>query len=79
MSIIWYRNGLQLPSNQVNNTYSPSQLSGTTEVKFTSVTRDQAGVYRVVIRSELGEGVFDSSDTEAEANFQLDVQGEGLG
>ena len=76
MSIIWYRDGLPLPTSQVNTTYSPSQLSGTTEVKFTSVTRNQAGVYRVVIRSQVGAGVYDRGDTEEEVSFQLDVKGE---
>ena len=74
--IIWYRDGLPLPTSQVNTTYSPSQLSGTTEVKFTSVTRSQAGVYRVVIRSQVGAGVYDRGDTEEEVSFQLDVKGE---
>ncbi len=56
-------------------TYSVSQLSGTTELKFTRVTRSQAGVYRVVIRSQVGQGVYSLSDTEEETSFQVDVTG----
>ena len=57
-------------------TYSVSQLSGTTELKFTRVTRSQAGVYRVVIRSQVGQGVYSLSDIEEETSFQVDVTGE---
>ena len=40
------------------------------------MTRSQAGVYRVVIRSQVGAGVYDIRDTEEEVSFQLDVKGE---
>ncbi len=54
---------------------SVSQLSGSTELKFSSVTRSQAGVYRVVIQSGVGHGVFGIADTREEVSFQVDVIG----
>ncbi|XP_064399595.1 uncharacterized protein LOC135346038 isoform X2 [Halichondria panicea] len=73
MSITWYRNGIPLANSIINTTYSVSQLSGTTELKFTKVTRSQAGVYRVVIQSEVGRGVYSLSDTDEETSSQVDV------
>lgn len=74
MTIDWYKDGVPIDSSQVVTTYSPSQLSGTTELQFSNVRRSDRGVYRVVIRSEVGSGVFPREQTEEEISFQLDVQ-----
>ena len=65
-----------MTSHSCTYTHSVSQLSGTTELKFTKVTRSQAGVYRVVIQSEVGRGVYSLSDTDEETSSQVDVTGE---
>lgn len=76
MSIDWYKNDVPIPNSRIVTTYSPSQLSGTTELRLSNARRSDCGVYRVKLRSNVGFGVFPIQQTEQERSFQFCVEGE---
>ena len=76
MSIDWYKDDVPIPNNRIVTTYSPSQLSGVTELRLSNAERSDCGVYRVVLRSIVGYGVFSTDETDKETSFQFCVEGE---
>ena len=75
ITITWHRDGIPLPASEFSISY-PSPTTGRTRVEFPAIMRSHAGVYRVVIESQLGRDHLPTSVTYDEISFQVTVEGE---
>ena len=73
----WYKDGTPLATNQIQTSFTDSE-NGSTRLSFDPITRRDAGVYRVVVETQLGSGVIAVSERRAEVEFQVDVTGESI-
>ena len=73
----WYKDGTPLAASRIQTTFIASE-NGVTSLSFDPITRRDAGVYRVVVETQLGSGVIPVSQRRAEVEFQVDVTGESF-
>lgn len=77
LNITWLHNGSALSSTDprsINNTFTSG--TGRTELSIPTAMRAYAGLYRVLITSQVGaEGQAPVYSSQDEASFQLDVTG----
>ena len=73
----WYKDGTPLDASQIQTSFTTSE-NGTTSLSFDPITRVDAGVYRVVVETQLGSGVIAVRERRAEVEFQVDVTGESF-
>ena len=73
----WYKDGTRLDASRIQTTFTASE-NGITSLSFDPITRRDAGVYRVVVETQLGSGVIPVRERRAEVEFQVDVTGESF-
>ena len=69
---IWYQDSTPLDASRIQT------RDGVTSLSFDPITRRDAGVYRVVVETQLGSGVIPVRERRAEVEFQVDVTGESF-
>ena len=74
---IWYKDGTALAASRIQTRFTGSD-NGVTSLSLDPITREDAGVYRVVVETQLGSGVIPVSERRAEVDFQVDVTGESF-
>lgn len=78
LTITWYHNGVPVPStdSRIQNSFDSSVVSGRSEFRLPLARRVDAGLYRVVISSSVGEaGSTPIFSSQQETTFQIDVTG----
>ena len=73
----WYQDGTPLDASRIQTSFTTSE-NGTTSLSLDPITRRDAGVYRVVVETQLGSGVIAVRERRAEVEFQVDVTGESF-
>ena len=66
-----------MTASWIQTTFTASD-NGTTTLSFDPISRRDAGIYRVVVETQLGSEVIALSERKAEVEFQVDVTGESL-
>ena len=80
-TVSWFKDGvaLTLGSSQrrIETTFLSEQLRGASSlVFFDGISRGDAGVYQMMLDSNLGAEIFPDDQRRAETSFQVDVVGE---
>lgn len=78
LTITWFHNSLALTpdDSRIRNTLDTALASGRTEFRLPQALRSDAGLYRVVLHSQVGlEGQQPIFSSQQEATFQIDVTG----
>ena len=73
----WYQDGTPLAANRIQTTFTASD-NGTTSLSFDPITRRDAGIYRVVVETQLGSEVIALSERRAEIVFRVGITGESF-
>ena len=77
ITTVWFRDGklLQSTADAQLVTSFTGEMEGAASVIFPAMSRSDSGVYRVVVATEFGAAVLDSTIRKQEASFQVDVEG----
>ena len=79
-TVTWFRDNealtLNSPKRRIETTFQSGQLRGTTSLIFDEISRADAGVYRMMLDSNLDAGIFPDDQRMAETSFQFAVMGE---
>ncbi len=74
MNVTWTKNSLPIPPEKVETQFLNATM-GQSVLTFDPILRADSGVYRVVVRSTLGDGVLAAALLTGEVHFQLDIVG----
>ena len=73
----WYKDDTPVTANRIQTTFTASD-NGTTSLSFDPITRRNAGIYRVVVETQLGSEVIAVSERRAEVEFRVGITGESF-
>ena len=73
----WYQDDTPLDASRAQTSFTGSE-NGITSLSLDPITRRDAGVYRVVVETQLGNGVIAVRERRAEVEFQVNVTGESF-
>lgn len=77
----WSKDGeaFQDGDDRIHNSFDSSLSRGSTNLRFPMARRTDAGLYHVIISSQVGaEGETPAFSSQQEVSFQLDVTGKGV-